>query len=117
MPRSCDGWSRSSRAGEAGSISWNCHIPATLGQSNYAVTSRSLAQKAFPDGSQWPVIDYHVSELRWVDAAHMDERSAIIVAREIDGFLRRLTAPKLPSQACVRHAPRANCRISNPGET
>lgn len=66
--------------------------PGNLGQSNYAVTARSLAHKAFPDRNQWPAIDYHLSELRWVDASHMDERSAIIVAREIDGFLDRLLA-------------------------
>ena len=90
--------------------------PGNLGQSNYAVTARSLAHKAFPDRSQWPAIDYHLSELRWVDASHMDERSAIAVAREIDGFLGRLPASKPPAQACVRHSPRANCRIMNPGE-
>jgi hypothetical protein len=90
--------------------------PGTLGQSHYAVTARALAHKAFPDRSKWPAIDYHLSELRWVDASHMDERSAIVVAQQIDDFLRRPTTAKTPSQACVRHAPRANCRILNPGE-
>jgi hypothetical protein len=88
--------------------------PGNLGQSKYAVTARSLAQQAFPDSRQWPVIDYHLSELRWIDAAHMDERSAIIVAQGIDGFLRGLKARKSPSQACVRHAPRTNCRLPRP---
>jgi hypothetical protein len=91
-------------------------FPGNLGQTHYAVTARSLAHKAFPDRSQWPDFNYHVSELRWVDASHMDERSAILVAQAIDGFLSRLTAPKMPSQACVRDAPRANCRILNPDE-
>ncbi|MBR1148017.1 hypothetical protein [Bradyrhizobium sp. AUGA SZCCT0431] len=90
--------------------------PGNLGQSRYAITARTLARTAFADRSRWPDINYHLSELRWVDASHMDERSAIIVAREIDGFLGRLTAAKAPSQVCVRHTPRANCRSLNPGE-
>ena len=53
-------------------------------------TARSLARATFPDRGRWPGINYHLSELRWVDAAHMDERSAIIVAQEIDRFLSRL---------------------------
>jgi hypothetical protein len=65
--------------------------PGNLGDSHFAQTARSLAHKAFPDREQWPEIDYHLPELRWVDASHMDERSAIIVADEIDGFLGRLT--------------------------
>ena len=67
--------------------------PGNLNDSHFAQTARSLAHKAFPDREKWPEIDYHVPELRWVDASHMDERSAIIVAREIDGFLGRLTQP------------------------
>jgi hypothetical protein len=89
--------------------------PGNVGHSHYAVTARSLAHKAFPDRSQWIDIDYHASDLRWIDAVHLDERSAIIVAQAIDGFLSRLTAPKRPSQACLRHTPPANCRILAPG--
>jgi hypothetical protein len=68
--------------------------PGNLGQSNYAVTARSLAQKAFPDRGKWPAINYRLSELRWVDASHMDARSVIIVAQEIDGFLGHLPAAR-----------------------
>jgi hypothetical protein len=68
--------------------------PGNLGDSQFARTARSLAHKAFPDREKWPDIDYHLPELRWVDASHMDERSAIIVAQEIDGFLGRLTRSK-----------------------
>jgi len=67
--------------------------PGNLGNSHFAQTARSLARRAFPRREQWPVIDYHVPELRCVDASHMDERSAIIVAREIDAFLGRVTKP------------------------
>jgi hypothetical protein len=65
-----------------------------LGNSHFAQTARSLAHKAFPGRAQRPDIDYHLPDLRWVDASHMDERSAIIVAKEIDGFLGRLTQSK-----------------------
>jgi hypothetical protein len=67
--------------------------PGNLGHSHFAQTARSLAHRAFPRREQWPEIDYHVPDLRWVDASHMDERSAIIVAREIDGFLGHLAKP------------------------
>ena len=68
--------------------------PGNLNNSHFAQTARSLAHKAFPDRDKWPDIDYHLPELRWVDASHMDERSAIIVAQGIDGFLGRLTRSK-----------------------
>jgi hypothetical protein len=68
--------------------------PGNLGQSHFAQTARALAHKAFPGRAKWPDIDYHVPELRWIDASHMDERSAIIVAREIDAFLGRATNSK-----------------------
>ena len=67
--------------------------PGNLNDLHFAQTARSLAHTAFPDSEKWPEIDYHVPELRWVDASHMDERSAIIVAREIDAFLGRLAKP------------------------
>ncbi len=68
--------------------------PGNLGNSHFAQTARSLAHKAFPERAKWPDIDYHLPELRWIDASHMDERSAIIVAKEIDGFLGRLPQSK-----------------------
>jgi hypothetical protein len=64
--------------------------PENLGNSHFAVTSRTLAHRAFPDPERWPQLDYHLSSLRWVDAAHMDERSAALVARQMDGVLDRL---------------------------
>jgi hypothetical protein len=62
--------------------------PGNLNTSHFAVTARTLVHDAFPDPKQWPQLDYHLPELRWVDAAHMDERSAAIVAREMDRVLR-----------------------------
>jgi hypothetical protein len=62
--------------------------PGNLAASHFAVTARTLMHDAFADPKQWPQFDYHLPELRWVDAAHLDERSAAIVAQEIDRFLR-----------------------------
>ena len=62
--------------------------PPELRAIEYAVTSSKLARETFPDSKQWIEIDD--SELRWVDAAHLDERSAVLVARQLDGHLVRL---------------------------
>lgn len=62
--------------------------PGNLATSHFAATARNLMHDAFPDPQRWPQFDYHLPELRWVDAAHLDERSAAIVAREIDKVLR-----------------------------
>jgi hypothetical protein len=61
--------------------------PGNLNSSHFAATARTLIHDAFPDPKRWPKLDYHLPELRWVDAAHMDERSAAIVAREMDRVL------------------------------
>jgi hypothetical protein len=64
--------------------------PENLGSSHFAVTARTLAHGAFPNPEQWPQLDYPLPSLRWVDAAHMDERSAAIVAQRMDGVLEEL---------------------------
>jgi hypothetical protein len=61
--------------------------PGNIGSTHFAITARTLMHDAFPDPKRWPQFDYHLRELRWVDAAHMDERSAAIVAREMDRVL------------------------------
>jgi hypothetical protein len=66
--------------------------PGDLNTSHFAVTARTLMHDAFPDPKRWPKLDYLVPELRWVDAAHMDERSAAIVAREMDRVLEAMPA-------------------------
>jgi hypothetical protein len=72
-----------------------CHIlfyelpyPDALGDTHFAVTARSLVHTTFPDANQWPRLDFHEPQLRWVDAAHMDERSAIIAAQEIQRLVQ-----------------------------
>jgi hypothetical protein len=61
--------------------------PGQLGEYHYAVLTRSLMHAAFPDQKNWPDLDFHRSDLRWVDNSHMDERSAIIVAKEIERYI------------------------------
>jgi hypothetical protein len=61
--------------------------PGRLGDSHYASLTRTLMHAAFPDPKNWPSLDFHLSELRWIDSAHMDERSAIIVAKEIERYI------------------------------
>jgi len=59
--------------------------PPELRDNAYTRVSRRLAREAFPENGRWlPISD---EELRWVDANHMDERSAILVARQIDDHL------------------------------
>jgi hypothetical protein len=58
--------------------------PDHLGDSHYANLARSLMHAAFPGEERWPKVDFPLAELRWVDAVHMDERSAILAAKEIE---------------------------------
>jgi hypothetical protein len=62
--------------------------PDALGNTHYAVTARSLVRAAFPDSKKWLGLDFRERQLRWVDAAHMDERSAVLVAQEIERLVR-----------------------------
>jgi hypothetical protein len=62
--------------------------PGKLGSSHFAETARTLVHDAFPDPRQWPRFDYHLQDLRWADAAHLDERSAALVAYAMDDVLR-----------------------------
>lgn len=61
--------------------------PSDLAASHFAVLTRQLMHAAFPDRSNWSNLDFGRPDLRWVDANHMDERSAIIVAKQIEDYL------------------------------
>jgi hypothetical protein len=80
-----------------------CHVlfyelpyPDGIGNAHYAATARSLVHAAFPDPKRWPKLDFQVPQLRWVDAAHLDERSAIIVAQEIQREIQEERAVQSP---------------------
>jgi len=48
---------------------------------------------AFPDASRWLSIDLDRTELRWADGVHLDERSAVLVSRNLDGIFSGLQNP------------------------
>ena len=48
---------------------------------------REIVRATFPDRDAWLSIDVPPGELRWRDGVHLDERSAIIVARAIEQAL------------------------------
>ncbi|MCP4620660.1 MAG: hypothetical protein GY844_29995 [Bradyrhizobium sp.] len=56
-----------------------------LRDNEYALTAYRLTREAFPDEGRW--LQIAADELRWVDSAHFDERSAILVAQQIDRHL------------------------------
>lgn len=51
--------------------------------------TRMIMQDAFPDPVTWLPIDATLSELRWADGVHLDERSALIVVRAIEKALAK----------------------------
>ncbi len=62
------------------------YAPA-LQNSVAAKTTAAAAHAAFPDDSRWIRLDGSMPDLRWADGVHLDERSAILIARQIDRFL------------------------------
>jgi hypothetical protein len=52
--------------------------------------TRELVHAAFPDPDRWLRVDFPRAELRWGDSVHLDERSAVVVARLIDQVLASL---------------------------
>src|SRR5260370_477144 len=76
-------------AGGAGRHIVLFELPSAPGirETEYVKAAHILAKESFSGAEKWLAISDDRSELRWVDASHMDERSAIIVARQIDRFL------------------------------
>ncbi len=49
--------------------------------------SKAIVHAAFPDSARWLTISPPLTELRWADGVHLDERSALLVVRAIEGAL------------------------------
>ena len=64
-----------------------------LEASRAARISHELVHAAFPDPGRWLRIEFARDELRWADGAHLDERSAVIVARSIDRVIPGMLGP------------------------
>jgi len=52
-----------------------------------AQMTAEIVRNAFPDRNAWLTIDVPPAELRWTDGVHLDERSALMVARAIEQAL------------------------------
>ena len=59
-------------------------------RSRYMTTGRLAMAEAFGhDYSRWLSLEYPSNEIRWTDGAHLDERSAIIMARSLERAIER----------------------------
>ena len=58
-----------------------------IARTRAARVTQEIVQNAFPDRNAWLRIDPPLSELRWADGVHLDERSALIVVRAIEKAL------------------------------
>lgn len=59
-------------------------------------TTDEIVDDAFPDRGLWLPFEPAHSELRWADGVHLDERSALIVVRAIEGALAAQAAATPP---------------------
>jgi hypothetical protein len=67
--------------------------PPATDKSGYATTTREILEKIFgPENNRWLNLDYAANELRWLDAAHLDDRSAIIIAAALDNAVSKKLA-------------------------
>lgn len=53
----------------------------------FAVITRQIVHAAFPDPKRWLPVEMNLSELRWTDGIHLDERSAIVTATAVERAL------------------------------
>ncbi len=69
-------------------------LPAASGvqDSVAARAEAAAAHAAFPDEGRWIQLDGSSPDLRWLDGIHLDERSAFLMARQIDHFLKSIAA-------------------------
>lgn len=65
------------------------HIPFApeIEESRFVRTTKEIVDQAFPDRALWLPIKPPMGELRWADGVHLDERSALLVARAIESAL------------------------------
>lgn len=65
------------------------HVPFApeIEDSRFVRTTKEIVDQAFPDRGLWLPIKPPMSELRWADGVHLDERSALLVVRAIESAL------------------------------
>jgi hypothetical protein len=64
--------------------------PDELEAARFARVTRQIVHDAFPEPGRWLPVDAARDDLRWPDGAHLDERSAVLVARAIDRAIAAL---------------------------
>jgi hypothetical protein len=65
-------------------------VPPELENSHYLVTTRmSLRQRFGSKEDRWLDLEYPADELRWDDAIHLDDRSAVLVSQLLDNAINR----------------------------
>ncbi|MBW7969304.1 hypothetical protein [Bradyrhizobium sp. BR 10289] len=72
-----------------GSSAFLLEIPfaTEIEDSRMVRTSKAIIHAAFPDPASWLTIHPRLDELRWADGVHLDERSALLIARAIENAL------------------------------
>jgi hypothetical protein len=70
--------------------------PPILDQTAFATITRKTLEQAFgPENNRWLNLEYPAGELRWNDdGAHLDERSAIIIASALATAIRKRSVPQ-----------------------
>ncbi|QIO31446.1 hypothetical protein [Bradyrhizobium sp. 1(2017)] len=65
------------------------HVPFApeVEDSRFVRTTKEIVHEAFPDPALWLTVNPPTRELRWDDGIHLDERSALMVVRAIEGAL------------------------------
>jgi hypothetical protein len=62
-------------------------LPGALQDSVAAMVTAAAAHAEFREDRRWIDLDGSMPDLRWADGVHLDERSAVMIARQIDRFL------------------------------
>lgn len=62
-------------------------ISPEVSETRAARATRQIVRGAFPAGERWLAIAPPQAELRWADGVHLDERSALLVARALEQAL------------------------------
>jgi hypothetical protein len=62
-------------------------VSGALQDSVAARATAAAAHAEFSDDRRWIHLDGEKPDLRWADGVHLDERSAVVIARQIDRFL------------------------------
>jgi len=63
-------------------------LVGALQNSAAAQATAAAAHARFSDDRRWLPLDGSLPDLRWADGVHLDERSAVMIAQQIDRFLR-----------------------------